>query len=480
LDGGSPLWQIAPPASPLDDEPPPHAMSRHNVAAIILAAGKGTRMKSALPKVLHQVAGRAMVLHVLDAVGSLGASRAVVVIGPDMQEVAAAVAPADTAVQAQQLGTADAVKAARGALGDFRGTVFILFGDTPLIAPATLQAMVAARAKPAAPAIVVLGFRPADPGAYGRLVLGPDGTLRAIVEAKDATAQQRRIRLCNSGVMAVDGAILFDLLDQVDNKNAKGEFYLTDIVGLARKRRLKAAHIEAPEAELLGVNDRNDLARAEAALQARLRRAAMTGGATMTDPESVFLAWDTRIGNDVTIGPNVVFGPGAVVLNGAEIRAFSHIEGAEIGPGAVVGPFARLRPGTRLGAGVHIGNFVEAKNAHLGAGAKANHLTYLGDAEIGAKVNVGAGTITCNYDGFLKSKTIIKDGAFIGSNTALVAPVTVGERAIIGAGSTIARDVASDAIAVTRAEHREIPGGAERYRIKKRAEKAARGKSKDD
>ncbi len=302
-------------------------MSRHDVAAIVLAAGKGTRMKSALPKVLHPIAGRAMVLHVLDTVRALGASRVVVVVGPDMPQVEAAVAPAATARQALQLGTADAVKAARGKLKDFRGTALILFGDTPLIALATLEAMIAARAKPAKPAIVVLGFRPADPGAYGRLVLGADGALRAIVEAKDATKQQLRIGLCNSGVMAVDGEILFELLDQVGNKNAKGEYYLTDIVALARKRRLRAVHIEAPEAELQGINDRNDLARAEAAMQERLRRAAMTGGATMTDPASVFLSWDTRIGNDVTIGPNVVFGPGASVLNGAEIRAFCAYRG---------------------------------------------------------------------------------------------------------------------------------------------------------
>jgi bifunctional UDP-N-acetylglucosamine pyrophosphorylase/glucosamine-1-phosphate N-acetyltransferase len=450
-----------------------------NLAAIVLAAGKGTRMKSALPKVMHEVAGRPMVLHVLDAAKALGARRAVVVIGPDMPEVAEAVKPAETAVQARQLGTADAVKAARGALGAAAGTVFILYGDTPLITPATLARMLAAReaAKPR-PAIVVLGFRPADPGAYGRLVVDRSGALTAIVEAKDASPAQLRIGLCNSGVMAVDGALLWELLDKVGNANAKGEYYLTDIVALARKKKLRCGYIEAPEEELLGVNDRIDLAQAEAALQRRLRRAAMAEGVTMVDPDSVFLCWDTRLGRDVFVGPNVVFGPGVTVHDGAEIRAFCHLHGAEIGPGAQVGPYARLRPGTRLGANVHIGNFVEAKNARFGDGAKANHLTYVGDAEVGGKVNIGAGTITCNYDGFLKSTTVIKDGAFIGSNTALVAPVTVGERAIVGAGSVITRDVEADAIAVERAEQRAIPKGAARFREKRLAEKAAKAKAK--
>ncbi len=451
-----------------------------SIAAIVLAAGKGTRMKSARPKVMHAVAGRPMVLHVLDTVNAIGAARAVVVVGPDMPEVGQAVKPFDTAVQERQLGTGDAVKAAKKALGDFRGTVFILYGDTPLITAETLRHMLAARerTKPAA-AVVVLGFRPAVPGAYGRLVVDRGGALTGIVEAKDATPAQLKIDLCNSGVMAVDGAVLWDLLDKVDNKNAKGEYYLTDIVGLAHKKKLRCGVVEAPEEQLLGVNDRIDLAKAEAVLQDHLRRAAMASGVTMTDPASVFLCWDTRFGQDVSIGPNVVFGPGVTVADRVEIRAHCHIEGAEIGAGAIVGPFARLRPGTKLGPDVHIGNFVETKAASLGEGAKANHLAYVGDADVGAKTNIGAGTITANYDGFFKHKTIIGKGVSIGSNTVLVAPVKVGDGALVGASSTITREVPADALAVTRAELKEIPGAAKRYREKKLAEKAAKSKAKE-
>lgn len=443
------------------------------IAAIVLAAGKGTRMKSALPKVMHAVAGRPMVLHVLDTVEAIGAARAVVVVGPGMDDVAKAVQPYETAVQAQQRGTADAVKAAKQALGDFRGTMFVLYGDTPLITAETLRHMLDARerAKPAT-SVVVLGFRPAVPGGYGRLVVDRAGALTRIVEAKDASPAELKIGLCNSGVMAVDGALLWELLEKVDNKNAKGEYYLTDIVGLASKRKLRCSVIEAPEEQLLGVNDRLDLAKAEAALQDRLRRAAMESGVTMTDPATVFLAADTRLGKDVVIGPNVVFGPGVTIGDNVEIRAFCHIEGAAVGPQAIVGPFARLRPGTVLERGVHIGNFVECKAALIGEGAKANHLTYVGDAEVGAGTNIGAGTITANYDGFFKHKTVIGAGASIGSNTVLVAPVRVGDGALVGASSTITRDVAPDAIAVTRGEQRELPGAAKRYREKKRAEKA--------
>jgi len=453
---------------------------KSGIAAVVLAAGKGTRMKSALPKVMHEVAGRAMVLHVLGAVKAIGAGRAVVVIGPDMPEVGDAVKPYETAIQPRQQGTGDAVKAAKAALKDFRGTVFILYGDTPLITPETLTHMLAARerTKPQA-AIIVLGFRPAVPGAYGRLIVDRAGALTGIVEAKDASPAELKIDLCNSGVMAVDGALLWELLDKVDNKNAKGEYYLTDIVGLARKKKLRCGYIEAPEEELLGVNDRVDLAKAEAAMQDRLRRAAMASGVTMVDPASVFLAWDTRLGRDVFIGPNVVFGPEVVVGDGAEIRAFCHLHGADVGAGAIIGPYARLRPGTKLGPNVHIGNFVECKAALMGEGAKANHLAYVGDAEVGAKVNIGAGTITTNYDGFFKHKTVIGKGASIGSNTVLVAPVKVGDGAMVGASSTITREVAPDALAVTRAEQREIPGAAKRYREKKLAEKAAKGKAKD-
>jgi len=450
-------------------------MIEPSVAAIVLAAGKGTRMKSALPKVMHQVAGRPTVLHALAAAEALGLERAVVVVGPGMDNVASAVKPYDTALQKNQLGTGDAVKAARDALGDFPGTVFILYGDTPLITPATLQRMLAAReqSKPKS-AVVVLGFRPDDPGAYGRLVTDKTGALTAIVEAKDATSAQLKIGLSNSGVMAVDGAVLWSLLEKVGNDNAKGEYYLTDIVAIARKSKLRCAFVEAPEAELQGVNDRIDLAAAEAAMQDRLRRAAMAEGVTMTDPASVFLAWDTRFGRDVIVGPNVVFGPGVTIQDRVEIRGHCHIEGAEVGTGAIIGPFARLRPGTKLGEDVHIGNFVECKAATLGIGAKANHLAYVGDAEIGAKTNVGAGTITANYDGYFKHKTVVGSGVSIGSNAVLVAPVKIGDGALIGAGSTIARDIDADAIAVTRAELKTIPGAAKRYREKKAAEKAAK------
>jgi bifunctional UDP-N-acetylglucosamine pyrophosphorylase/glucosamine-1-phosphate N-acetyltransferase len=445
------------------------------IATVILAAGKGTRMRSALPKVLHAIGGRPMVNHVLATAAALDASRQVVVIGPGMDAVAAAVAPADTAVQKNQQGTGDAVMAARDALEDFNGTVLILYGDTPLIEADTLRRMVLARE--AGHMVVVLGFRPAEPGAYGRLIVANDGSLDAIVEAKDATPAQLAVDLCNSGVMAVDGARLFALLDKVTNDNAKGEYYLTDIVHLARAQGGSCGFIEAPEAELQGVNDRVDLAAAEATLQGRLRDAAMRSGATMTDPASVYLSWDTDIGSDVIIGPHVVFGPGVTVANGAEIRAYCHLEGATVGPEAVVGPFARLRPGATLKRGSRVGNFVEVKNAVMGEGAKANHLSYVGDAEVGAKANIGAGTITCNYDGFLKYKTVIGPGAFIGSNSALVAPVTIGEGGIVGAGSTVTKDVAPDAIAVVRAEQKEIPGGAARFREKRAAEKAKQKKA---
>ncbi|MEQ8701573.1 MAG: bifunctional UDP-N-acetylglucosamine diphosphorylase/glucosamine-1-phosphate N-acetyltransferase GlmU [Bauldia litoralis] len=450
-------------------------MTSTPVSAVILAAGKGTRMKSALPKVLHAVGGRPMVLHVLDAVARIGAARSVVVIGPDMEgDVAPAVAPALTAIQHAQAGTADAVKAARDEMAGVSGTVLILYGDTPLITPETLSAMVAAR-EAGGHAVVVLGFRPEDPGPYGRLVT-EDGGLNEIVEAKDASPAQLEIGLCNSGVMAVDGAILFDLLDRVGNDNAKGEYYLTDIVALARQSERSCGIVEADADELMGVNDRADLAVAESVFQSRRRAAAMAAGVTLRDPSSVYFSWDTELGSDVTVEPHVVFGPGVTVADGAEIRAYSHLEGAAVGPNAQVGPFARLRPGAKLGAKSRVGNFVEVKNAVLGEGAKANHLTYLGDAEIGAGANIGAGTITCNYDGFLKSKTIIGKGAFIGSNSALVAPVTIGAGAIVGAGSTITRDVAEDALGVERSEQVEVPRAAARFREKKAAEKAKQKK----
>jgi bifunctional UDP-N-acetylglucosamine pyrophosphorylase/glucosamine-1-phosphate N-acetyltransferase len=453
-------------------------MTQRKTAAVILAAGKGTRMKSRLPKVMHPVAGRPMILHVLATLRPLKLDRAVVVLGPGMDAVAAAVAPHPVAIQAKQRGTGDAVMAARQALGRFTGDALVIYGDTPLLSPATLRRVLAARRRLPRPAIVVLGFEPADPAAYGRLVLARDGSLDAIVEYRDASRPERAIGLCNSGVMAADARLLFELLGEIDNRNAKREYYLTDIVARARARNLRCAVVRAPADELLGVNSRAELALAETAVQARLRKAALEGGATLLDPSSVYFSHDTQIGRDVTIGPGVVFGPGVRVGEGAEIRAFCHIEGAVIGPGAVVGPFARLRPGAVIGAGAHIGNYVEIKQATIEPGAKVNHLSYIGDARVGADTNIGAGTITCNYDGFLKSRTDIGRGAFIGSNTALVAPVTIGDGAIIGAGSVITRDVAADSLAVTRAEQREAKGWAARYRRRKLAQKAARKTAK--
>ena len=448
------------------------------LAALILAAGKGTRMKSALPKVLHPIAGRTMVGHVLDAVAGLDPARVAVVIGPDMEDVAEAVAPAAAVVQPEQLGTADAVKAARDVLPPIEGTVLVLYGDTPFIGRGTLEKMVAAREAAAETAVVVLGFRPADPGAYGRLVLAPNGDLQAIVEARDASPDVLAIDLCNSGVMAIDGARLWELIDAVGNDNAKGEYYLTDIVAIARSQGLTCTFIEADAEELSGVNSRAELAVAEAIMQQRLRAAAMANGATLIDPTTVWFSYDTRIGEDVTIGPNVFFGPGVSVANGAEIRAFSHLEGATLGEDVTVGPFARLRPGAVVAKGARVGNFVEVKNATLEEGAKVNHLTYIGDARVGEAANVGAGTITCNYDGFLKHHTDIGAGAFIGSNTALVAPVKIGAGAIVGAGSTIGKDVEADALAVERADTKMTRGWAKMFREKKSAEKAAQQKSK--
>ena len=445
--------------------------ARERIAAVILGAGKGARMKSRTPKVLHRIGNRPMVLYALDAARAAGAETCVVVAAPDMPGVAEAVAPVPTVVQAEPNGTADAVKPARGALGQGADTVLILYGDTPFIRPQTLEAMIDRR-REGGHAVVVLGFRPDDAGAYGRLVQDGSGALEAIVEARDATPEQRRIGLCNSGVMAVDGAVLFDLIDAVGNDNAKGEFYLTDIVSLARRRGRTCAVVEADAEELLGINSRAELAAAERIFQQRMRRAAMEGGATLVDPETVWFSYDTVLGQDVTVGPQVVFGPGVSVADDVGIEGFCHIEGASIASGATVGPFARLRPGAELQQGAKVGNFVEVKNAVLKPGAKANHLAYVGDAEVGAGANIGAGAITCNYDGFRKARTVIGDGAFIGSNSALVAPVTVGERAIVGAGSTIDRDVEADALALTRADHTVVPQAAAKIRRRKAAGKA--------
>jgi bifunctional UDP-N-acetylglucosamine pyrophosphorylase/glucosamine-1-phosphate N-acetyltransferase len=451
--------------------------SSQQTAAIILAAGKGTRMKSALPKVMHRIAGRTMIGHVLANLAPLGSRPNVVVVAPGMDQVAAEVSPTPTAVQHDQLGTGHAVGCAREALGGFSGTVLVLYGDSPFISTATLQALVTRRAGADNPAVVVLGMRPADPAKYGRLILDKSGGLDRIVEWKEASDAERAVALCNSGVMAIDGKVLWSLIDRVDNKNAKGEYYLTDIVELARRDGRACAVVEAPEAELMGVNSRAELAVAEALFQDLRRAQAMEEGATLTDPKSVFFAADTKLGRDVVIGPNVVFGPGVEIADDVEIRAFCHIEGAKVAGGAIIGPFARLRSGAEIGADAHVGNFVEVKNSVLGQGAKANHLSYLGDADIGARSNIGAGTITCNYDGYLKARTVIGAGAFIGSNSALVAPVKVGEGAIVGAGSVITRDVEADAIAVSRAEQVSRAGRARDFRAqrqKMKQEKAGR------
>lgn len=441
------------------------------IAAIILAAGKGTRMKSDTHKVLHPIAGRPMLLHLIDSVKALGAAREVVVVGAGREQVEAAVTPlgAETAHQAEQLGTGHAVLQAREALAGFEGDVLILYGDVPLVTTATMQRMVERLHGEDSPAVVVLGFRPADPGAYGRLIVGGGDRLSKIVEYKDASPEERAVTLCNSGLMAVRGADLFTLLERVTSDNAAGEYYLTDIVELANGDGRVAAVIETGAVEVTGVNSRGELAALEAEWQNARRARAMVEGATLIAPETVWFAHDTVLGRDVTIEPNVVFGPGVTVADGVVLRAFSHIEGARIASGATVGPFARLRPGAVLEADSHVGNFVELKNAVLGKGAKANHLTYLGDASVGAGANIGAGTITCNYNGFLKQKTVIGAGAFIGSNSALVAPVAIGDGAIIGAGSVITRDVEADALAVTRPETLTKQGWATTFRAKMKA-----------
>ncbi|WP_421700738.1 bifunctional UDP-N-acetylglucosamine diphosphorylase/glucosamine-1-phosphate N-acetyltransferase GlmU [Ancylobacter sp.] len=434
---------------------------------IVLAAGEGTRMRSALPKVLHAVAGRPMVAHVLDAALAAGAARLAVVIGPDHDKVATEVrrvAPeAEIFVQTERRGTAHAVLAARAALERGFDDVVVMYGDTPLVQPETLAALRAPLAQGAG--VAVLGFRPADPTGYGRLVT-EGGELLAIREEKEASEAERAIRLCNAGLMALDGRVALDLLDRVDDANAKREFYLTDVVAIARAQGRAAAVCEVAAEEVAGVNSRAQLAEAEAILQRRLRARALEAGVTLVAPETVFLSADTTFGRDVIVEPNVVFGPGVRVEEGATIRAFSHVEGAHVGAGAIVGPFARLRPGAALGQGVHVGNFVEIKASDLAAGAKVNHLSYVGDSSVGANTNIGAGTITCNYDGFRKHRTTIGANAFVGTNSLLVAPVSVGDGAYIGTGSVITDDVPADALAIGRARQVNKPGLAARLRAR--------------
>ncbi|MES2289649.1 MAG: bifunctional UDP-N-acetylglucosamine diphosphorylase/glucosamine-1-phosphate N-acetyltransferase GlmU [Pseudomonadota bacterium] len=435
------------------------------VAVIVLAAGQGTRMKSDLHKVLHPIAGRPMLLHLLASAAALSPARTIVVSGARREQIEAAVAPLDVEVvlQAEQLGTGHAVLQAADALKGFDGDVVILYGDVPLVRSETMTALVDRLHAADAPAAVVLGFRPADAGAYGR-VIAQDGVIEKMVEFKDASDAERGVNLCNSGLMAVRAADLFALLGRVGNANAAGEYYLPDIVMLASGDGRASAVIEADADEVAGVNSRAELAAVEAQWQGVRRAQAMADGATLIAPHTVWFSWDTKLGRDVVIEPDVFFGPGVSVADGATIHAFSHLEGATIGPKAEIGPFARLRPGAVLGEKTKIGNFVEVKKTVMGAGAKANHLTYLGDAEVGAGANVGAGTITCNYDGFFKYKTEIGAGAFVGSNSALVAPVTIGPGAIVAAGSVITADVAPDSLAVARGKQESKPGWAAGFR----------------
>ncbi|PRY25964.1 UDP-N-acetylglucosamine pyrophosphorylase /glucosamine-1-phosphate N-acetyltransferase [Aliiruegeria haliotis] len=438
---------------------------------VILAAGQGTRMKSDQPKVLHQVAGAPLLHHAMKAGASLEPERTVVVAGHGAEAVEASARDYDPDVivvrQEEQLGTAHAVDQARDALADVEGDVIVLYGDTPFIRPDTLDAMVTARQEHS---VVVLGFEAKDPGRYGRLVM--QGTsLERIVEFKDATDAERTITFCNSGVICADAREMFDLITAVGKQNASEEYYLTDIVGLARARELSVTAVACREAETLGVNSRSDLAAAEAAFQARTRRDALEDGITMQAPETVYFSFDTIIGRDTLIEPNVVFGPGVSVETGAHIRAFSHLEGCHVSRGAIVGPYARLRPGTELSEDVRIGNFVEVKNAIIDEGAKVNHLTYIGDADIGSKTNIGAGTITCNYDGVFKHRTEIGANAFIGSDTMLVAPVKVGDEAMTATGSVVTEDVPAGALALARTKQVNKPEFARRFMEKLRAAK---------
>ena len=439
---------------------------------IILAAGKGTRMNSELPKVLHPIAGDPMLVHAMAAGATLEPVHTVVVAGHGAEEVTAAAQDYDetatVVVQSEQLGTAHAVAQARDALSGFDGTAIVLYGDTPFVSSETLEEMMSAAE---GADVVVLAFEAADPERYGRLVM--DGTsLERIVEFKDASEEERAITLCNSGVIACNATLLFDLIDAVGNENASGEYYLTDIVGLARSRGLKATAVTCDEAETLGVNSRAQLAEAEAAFQARARAILIEDGVTLQAPETVFLARDTVIGRDALIEPNVVFGAGVTIESGAHIRAFSHLEGCHVSRGAVVGPYARLRPGAELEENAKVGNFVEIKNAVLAEGAKVNHLSYIGDAFVGAHANIGAGTITCNYDGVMKHHTHIGANAFIGSNTMLVAPVHIGDGAMTGSGSVITSDVEPDALALARAPQVEKPGMARKLMEMLKAKKA--------
>lgn len=440
-------------------------MAEQPLAAIILAAGQGTRMKSELHKVLHPIAGQPMLHHLLDSLEAAGAARQVVVVGARREQVEASVVSrgVDIAHQAEQLGTAHAALQAKDALAGFDGIAVVCFGDTPFLRPETIALLRDRLVADDGPRVAVLGFVPDDAKAYGRIIADDAGSISKMVEFKDATEAERAVRLCNSGVTAVRTADLWPLLERVGNDNAAGEYYLPDIVMLALADGDRAVVVETDPDELIGINSRAELAEAESIWQARRRAQAMAEGASLIAPETVWFAHDTMIGRDVVIEPNVVFGPGVTIADNVVIHAFSHIEGATIASGCSIGPFARLRPGAEMKEGAKVGNFVEIKKAVLGPGAKANHLTYLGDATVGANANIGAGTITCNYDGYFKYQTVIGENAFIGSNSALIAPVRIGRDAIVAAGSAVSRDVADGELRLVRAEQLVKPGWADRF-----------------
>ncbi|GLQ23247.1 bifunctional protein GlmU [Algimonas ampicilliniresistens] len=441
-------------------------------AAIILAAGKSTRMKSTKSKVLHDLAGRRLIEWVQASAAAAGCERIICVVGEandDVRDVAETLGM-EIVVQEPQLGTGHAVNCAREIVGDYDGDVAVLFADTPLITETTLHSVFDALFNTD---VAVLGFETSEPGSYGRLI-ETDGALHRIVEAKDATSDELAVTLCNSGVLAASSARLFSALDQVGNDNAKGEYYLTDVIEIMRRDGGNAVAVRGAEGEMLGVNSRANLASAHKAFQANMRAMALDDGVTLRDPDTVYFSYDTVIERDAVIGEHVVFGPGVTVKSGAAIQAFCHIEGATIGEGASVGPFARLRPGTELGPDSFIGNFVEVKKTKLGRGSKASHLTYLGDAEIGDGSNIGAGTVTCNYDGFFKHKTTIGDGAFIGTHTSLVAPVSVGNGAFTATGAVVTKDVPDDALAIARSDQVNKPGWAARFRDAMAKRKASR------
>lgn len=450
-------------------------MNNSDLAIVILAAGKGTRMNSSLHKVLHPLGGRPMLHHLMDTAAPLNPIRNVIVVGAEKEQVEASVGHmADIVVQEPQLGTGHAVQVTKEKLHDFKGDVLILYGDVPLITEDTMKKMIDIRVNSGA-AVVVLGFTPADAKAYGRLKVNENGNLDAIIEFKDANDEEKAITLCNSGIMSLSGEHMFELLDALDDDNTAKEFYLTDVVEIANSKGLTCAVVEADEQEVMGINSRSELAQAEAVFQINRRQYFMDEGVTLTDPTTVYFCHDTKIGRDVIIGPNVVFGPGSVIDDNVTIHPFCHIEGASIGAGSSIGPFARLRPAAELGKGVKVGNFVEIKKAEVEDGAKVSHLSYIGDARVGKNANIGAGTITCNYDGYFKYHTDIGEGAFIGSNSALVAPVTIGDGAIVGAGSVVTMAVDADALAIARGKQRALGGWAANFRTNQQNKKNKKG-----